>query len=376
MPDTTVRYYDATMSGAPALSGTAGALIGVLDACLVNGFGSVTLDSLVIAANVATATVSTGHNFALLGNTGPVIEISGATPAGLNGEWRISAVPSSTQFTFTTSGISDQTATGTITAKRAPAGFSKVFSGTNKAAYQADDLASTRLYCRIDDTGTTNARIRGYETMSGVNTGTGLFPTQAQLSGGGYVYKSNGATARDWMLISDGRMVYFLCDPTGIDSGAGSDWNGGFVFGDVISYAGVDAFHALLIASGAGDDTLPLPYLGSPTYSWLARSYTQLGTAITSARYSHGKNTGLGVGGQTYPAPVDNGLHLWPVECWESTTLARGMMPGLWNPVHNSDTPHGSFIDTIAGLTGRTIRVNTTGNTSYEVAFDITGPWR
>ena len=370
MPDTTVKFFTSDMSGASSLPGTAGTLIGVLDACLVDGFGSVTLNSLVIAANVATATVSTGHNFALLGNTGPVIEISGATPAGLNGEWRISAVPSSTQFTFTTSGISDQTATGTITAKRAPAGFSKVFSDTNKAAYQADDLASTRLYCRIDDTGTTSARIRGYETMSDVDTGTGLFPTEAQLSGGGYVYKSNGATARDWMLISDGRMVYFLCNP------AGSGWVGGFVFGDVVSYAGVDAFHALLIASGAESGTLPMMTLANTTYSWLARSYTQLGTAITNARYSHGKNVGLGNGGQTYPAPVDNGLHLWPVECWESTTLARGMMPGLWNPVHNSDTPHGSFIDAIAGLTGRTIRVNMTGSTSHKAAFDITGPWR
>ena len=114
MPDTTVRYYDVTMSGAPALSGTAGALIGVLDACLVDGFGSVTLDSAAVASNVATRSISTGHGFAMIGDTGSVIRIAGATPSGLNGDWRVASVPGSTTFTFVTSGISDQTASGTI----------------------------------------------------------------------------------------------------------------------------------------------------------------------------------------------------------------------------------------------------------------------
>ncbi len=79
---TAVKYYDSTMSGAPSLSGTAGALVGVLDACLVDGFGSVTVDSLTVASNVATATISGGHQFAMIGNTGPVITIAGANPSG------------------------------------------------------------------------------------------------------------------------------------------------------------------------------------------------------------------------------------------------------------------------------------------------------
>lgn len=174
MPDTSVRYYDSTMAGAPALSGTVGALIGVLDACLVNGFGTVTLNSLVVAGNVATGTVNAGHGFAMIGGAvGPVIAIAGATPAGLNGTWCIASVPGSTTFTFSTAGIADQAATGTITAKRPPLGFSKAFSGTNKAAYRADDVASSRLYLRVADDGTgaaTYARVRGFETMSDVDT--------------------------------------------------------------------------------------------------------------------------------------------------------------------------------------------------------------
>ena len=140
------------MSGAPVLSGTAGTLIAVLDACLVNGFGSVTLNSLVVQNNVATATVSGGHGFAMIvgvnnvsPGVGPVVRIDGATPAALNGDWRLASVPNSTTFTFAAEGIPDQTATGTITAKRAPAGWAKAFGGANKAAYQPMPAASGEI---------------------------------------------------------------------------------------------------------------------------------------------------------------------------------------------------------------------------------------
>ena len=64
-----------TDAGVPQLSGTAGALITVLDACLVNGYGSVTLDSITVTSNVATCTKSTGHGFTALGTVGPVIRV-------------------------------------------------------------------------------------------------------------------------------------------------------------------------------------------------------------------------------------------------------------------------------------------------------------
>ncbi len=369
MADTTVKYFASTMSGAPALSNTAGSLIGVLDACLVNGFGSVTLNSLVIASNVATGTVSGGHNFAMVGNTGPVIKIEGATPSDLNGLWRIASVPGSTTFTFATTGISDQTATGTITAKRAPAGFSKAFSGTNLAAYRSDDVAGTRLYLRVDDTTTTYARIRGYETMSDVNTGTGPFPTVAQNSTGGYAVKADG-TNRPWTLFCDTQMIYVFCD-----YGNNATWVGGFCFGDIDSYVASDAFRCLLIHDSSTSTGFYLYALSANSYSYLARSYTQRGGSIASARYSHGKTAGLGTGGELYPCVADDSLHLWPVECWDSTSNARGMMPGLWNPIH-ADTPHGLIVDNVQNLPGRTLIVQTTNSVTYKCVIDITGPWR
>ncbi len=370
MAYTDVVYFNSSMSSAPALTASAGTLIAILDACLVNGFGTVTLNSLVVADDVATATVSSGHNFAMIGNTGPVIRIEGATPSALNNDWRIT-VTSSTKFTFATSGISNQTATGTITAKRKPAGFSKAFSGTNKAAYLSDDQSGLQMYCRIDDTGTSasNARIRGYETMSDVDTGTGPFPTDTQLSGGSYIYKCNSGTV-SWSLISDGRMIYCFCD-----AGGGNNYTGGFYFGDINSYLDSDAYSSILVASTANTSSAMMSSLSTATGGFMARSYTQTGTAVTNARYSHQRNGNfLGNSGQAYPAPVDNSIHLYPVECWEGTTLARGMMPGLWSPVHNNNTPHGTVVDDIPQLPGRTLLVQSVN--SYKCALDLRGSWR
>jgi hypothetical protein len=375
MPDTSVKVFRSTDTSAPTLANTAGSLITLLDACLVNGYGSVTLSSLAVSSNVATATVAAGHGFTMIGNTGPVIKIEGAAPSGLNGEWRIT-VTTSTAFTFATTGISDQTATGTITAKRAPAGFAKAFSGTNKAAYRSNDITGSRLFLRIDDGYTTYSRIRGYESMDDVDTvtpGYGVFPTDAQISGGAYMYKDSGSGNRAWTLVSDERIVYFFCDATG-----SSQFVGGFVFGDVLSYKASDAFGCALIASGSASGTHVLYVVASASSSsCIARSYTQLGMSILSSRYSHGKITGgLGSGGSVYPCPVDDNIHMWPVECWESTTIPRGLMPGLWCPLHGTDVIHGLIVEDIPQLPGRSLLVHVTGGSSYRCALDITGPWR
>ena len=360
MPNS-VRYYESTMSGAPALSGTAGALIGVLDACLVDGFGSVTVDTLAVASNVATATVSAGHQFAMVGNTGPVLRIAGASPAGLNGDWRVT-VTSSTAFTFATSGISDQTASGTITAKRAPAGFSKAFSGTNKAAYRADDVASTRLYLQVDDSPAQYPTLTMYETMSDVDTGAGASTTR-------YFAKSSAAnsTARAWALYADARLFYLFANADG------STWPSVMVFGDIVPYRSGDAYHALLIGHAAANTTSHLHFVdGTTTGAELARSYSQTGGKVSSSRYSHRKHQYLGAGGMLTPNNVNNALHFWPVECWEGASWARGAMPGLYCPLHDATLASG----VVFTVGDRQFKIQQTNSSSYQGALDLTGPWR
>ncbi len=362
-----VVYFNSTMSGSPTLTNTAGSFIGILDACLVDGLGSVTLDSLVVALDVATATVSGGHQFAMIGACGPVIRISGANPSGLNGDWRVT-VTSATQFTFATTGISDQTATGTIAAKRAPAGYSKAFSGTNKAAYRSDDITGTRLYLRVDDSNATYAIVRGYEVMTDVDTGTGLFPTAAQAAVGAYAAKPSSAGNRPWTLIGNGKLFYFIGDVAN-----NSSWNSTLTFGDGNSYVAADAYGAQIIAAATSGAS---GYLGvlSAGASWLARAKTQTGTAITTQRYTHAKcASGLGYQGEEYTA--GDPVNLWPVEYWDANTKARGLMPGLWCPVHNNGPAHGTLVEDIPGLPGRTLLIHVVSQSSYRAAFDLTGPW-
>ncbi len=386
MADTSVRYFDSTMSGAPALSGTAGALISVLDACLVNGFGTVTLASLVVSSNIATGTVSAGHGFSMIGSAvGSVITIAGATPSGLNGTWRIASVADSTHFTFVTSGISDQTATGTITAVRAPLGFSKVYSGTNKAAYRAGDIMSSRLYLRVADDGTgsaTYARVRGYESMSDVDTGTGPFPTDAQVSGGLYWGKSSTAssTARAWRLIGDSQGFYLLVNQDGSGAWISAAWV------DIPSEKAGDAYRTLLIG-GTSTNVYNQGYLhliNNPAGHYFARSYVQTGTSIAAFKLSHHiAANGIGLYGIAYPAPMGGQFYCAPVDVWEGTAYAsatalRGPLPGVYAPLHPSaQLTDGSFQTDVIGLDGRTLLVQILkSGGSYAAAIDLTGPWR
>src|SRR5690606_18510430 len=117
----------------------------------------------------------------------------------------------------------------------AGAGWAREFTGTNKAVFRA--ATGNRLRLRVDDTGTTEARAVGYESMTDVDTGTLAFPTNGQVAGGLYIRKSNTAdnTARPWVLIATGTAFYFLPDSGGTDwlvAPTAANISGQFFFGE------------------------------------------------------------------------------------------------------------------------------------------------
>lgn len=396
-----VKYFHSNMQGAPVLSGTAGALIAILDACLKDGFGLKTVDSLVIAGGVATMTISTGMTF----EQDAVVQVAGITggAAALNGDRRILGISGNTA-TFDATGVSDQTATGAITAKVSPLGWAKVFSGTNVGVYRATDPTSLGMYLRVDDTGTTVARVVGYETMSDINTGTGPFPTAAQVSGGGYWEKSGStdSTARNWILIGDERTFYWWCVPAAATSVTSQGVLRGF--GDLVPRRGTDAYAAFLQSDTASRVTSTAWVAdlseGSRAYSstlyntMLARAQTALGTAVPvgqfmESRRLNGTNVKSGLGAAPYPNAADNGLDLDRLLLTESDGGVRGWVPGLLHLCQNVGFAFATW-DKVAGqgaLAGRLLmcaRVGTPGYTTQNatnvaygcVFFDITGPWR
>ncbi|MBX9935322.1 MAG: hypothetical protein K2Y10_01885, partial [Burkholderiaceae bacterium] len=279
--DTTVKFFRDDFPGAPVLNGVAGSLIAVLDACLVTGFGLRVASSMVVTGGVATLTLPNDSKNANLLDS--IILIDGASVAALNGEQRVTSATSTT-LSFATTAASG-TVSGTINVRTAPAGWIKLYAGTNKAAYKSAAVESLGALLRVDDTGTLDARVRGYEAMSDVDTGTGLFPTAAQSAGsGGYWAKSGtaNATANRWDVFSDSRGIYYAPSTY---SGSNATYYGQalYFFGDAIPHKGTDVFATCLLASATAPTTSAnYGTVGAGTQqsaSYWARSITGLGSA-------------------------------------------------------------------------------------------------
>ena len=143
----TVRVYRSTDVGAPALSAAAGSLIGVLDAILVNGYGS-----------------------------------GGGA--------------------------------------RAPLGWTKEFSGVNLGAYRNASNSVARSFFYVNDVNATAAKIVGFESMTAIEVGTGMWPdypsapssgTSATMSAIALPMVFKGAA---WLAFGDETCLHFFCGPT------------------------------------------------------------------------------------------------------------------------------------------------------------------
>lgn len=390
--NTTVKYFHNLLPGAPVLSGTAGSLINVLDACLVNGFAVSAVASLVVAGGVATATISAGHS----GEVGSVVLVSGATPSGLNGEKKVLSVGGgNTTLTFDATGIADQTATGTISLKLAGAGWVKAFTGTNLAAYKSGNGAATACLLRVDDSVGKTARCVGYETMTAISTGVAPFPTLSQRSGGTWWTKSAVAdsSARGWLVVADDRAFHLL---TFYNLTYGGPGGAMMFFGDLVPIKSGDAWACALSgyasdksgsAPGDNNDFGMMALVQGELY--LARSFPAVGGSAQAYKAfpllvpSASTALASGNGPMMYPNGPDAGLYLTPMHVFELFyNCLRGVAPGLYCCPQN--LPIGLFapggrIASVDNLLGREIRVMPFGASTTTAAmafFDCTGPWR
>ncbi|QYA56411.1 hypothetical protein EGT72_007160 [Acinetobacter johnsonii] len=151
---TDIKFFVHSNNNAPQLQNAYGSMIGVLDACLVNGISLGLVFSLTAIGTTVTAVFSTAHNLMQY----QVLKIADANQAEYNGEHRILTVPNATSVTFQlASAPSITTATGTITASLPPLGWEKPFSSTHangggKAAYRSKNLLlPSRPFLRVVD---------------------------------------------------------------------------------------------------------------------------------------------------------------------------------------------------------------------------------
>lgn len=389
--DTSVKHYRSDMPGAPVLNGQAGSKIAQLDACLVTGYGLKSATSLVVAGGIATLTFAGGASAAW---PDAVILVAGASNAALNGEQKV-LTANATTVTFAAAQAAGTDA-GTVTFKIAPAGWEKVYSKTNVAAYRSLSPESTKMFLRVDDTNAEFVRVIGYETMSDIDTGAGPFPTAAMIAGGGYWAKSDttSATAVAWILASDGR---FFIDSVAPSSHYGMLFQSCFMrgFGDFIpkNPAG-DAYLCGLncsqtsSANAMHDGTLDG---GNAPRTALARGYTGVGSAVLCARKPYTGSqlntySGLDAWLGDFPSQVDGSLAL--SRQYVGDTLApRGDIPGVrycpqakvWSTLKMFDTlAHSGRKHLASSSSNYSVSSNNNSDSNYTGAsfIDTTGPWR
>lgn len=368
----TVYTYYSTDTGIPTKTGQAGANIAIYDAVLVNGFNSKTGVTITRTLQVATAT-KTSHGY----REDQILLMSGSSQSEYNGEFRIYNVTTNT-WDFTVTGSPATPATGSPASIVAPAGWTKAYSGTNKAAYRSPS-GTNQFYYRIDDSGTTTSRLIGYETMTDVDTGTGLFPTTALLSGGSYLQKSStaDATVRDYVIVTNGKLVYERVKRSGSSCSF-------MLFGDYTSRKSGDAYASAVCAGASsafntGDNQENSAVtMGATGTLYTARSYTQLGSALTLNRYADERVASAlcGTAGYTFPNPVDGNLDVAQIRVFESTTLHRGWLPGLFNPMHNVPLTALNKVDGAGAYAGKQFLVVDVGaSAAGQVLIEISDTW-
>ncbi len=279
-----VTVYRSTDTGAPALyTDSAGSLITILDACLVNGYGS--------------------------------------QPA---------------------------------------AGWTKAFTGTNKAAYRMSTTApASGFYLRIDDTSTTESRWIGYESMTDVDTGVDPFPLDAQVTGGMYTLKI--ATSSEWVLIADDRAFYFFHHNPSLSLNAA-----GTFFGDIVSNVAADAYSCAMAGrysgtfSGAFEALANLnTNISSTTGHYISRNYDGTVKSVNSSPIGKLHGSYVGSSGFDYPNLADNNLVMDRVILADSSSIKnyRGYYPGLWNPLHQNPGNHNDTFSGTGALAGKTFLI-------------------
>lgn len=392
--ETSIKYFHSGMAGAPQISGTAGALKDVLDACLVNGWGLVSVSSIVVSGGIATATIPGGHSF----DTDTIALISGAAVSALNGEKRLSTT-STGAITFPATGVPDGTVTGSITAKIAPLGWMRAFSGTNAAVYAPSDVTATGCLLRIDDTTTTTARAVGYESMTSLDVGSNAFPTAAQVSGGAYVPKSSqsNSTAAKWKLFGTGKVFHlWIAYNTATYP---NDFALVISFGDFPTYRNPDPWCAGLLAATAtvtysSPGTSDSPNIGNVTATaglWFARDYAGAAKSVAMVRRALIPAGATSYSGRQTPTdwpagpdPLSGSVDVTAIViCEPGSFLIRSYFPGVHFCLNalGSGYPSGSVMTPISGpLSGRRlialqIEGTSSASSSGRIFVDAAGPW-
>lgn len=393
MPQEVMLYHSGQVGAPGANLAIAGGMSGLLDACLVNGFNVQGVATLTRSGTTATATTSGTHGFAV----GEWVDVAGADQAAYNGRVKVTATPAVNQFTYEVTGSPATPATGTITARYGPAGWSKPHSGTNGGVYVTGAGSLGHAMQVEDDNPYADANA---SCRTRIVTGVSGFPDSGtQLAEQIRVTKGSG-----WVLVADHRTCYLNMNGTM------------FAFGEFASYLSGDLYAffqsrnttASAVTSKVYQDrstvitninpaaVVPLSDSrvqdnagGNDAPLCLLRPVTQIAPHIRGycqALPRGGDGTGSSAATQ-WVSPLnaaDNALPLVPcfaLEPYGGNMCLRARFRGVYAPL--GQIPSGSFVNNVAVLDDvviggdvRKIAVTRIGQgLALHLAFDIGPSW-
>lgn len=263
------------------------------------------------------------------------------------------------------------------------AGWTRPYTGTNLAVFRAPE--GNRFFLRLNDTHAQYPVLQGYRNMTAVSTGTGMFPTSVQLSGGIRTVKaySTGTTARPWVVIASPRSFYLWIGFNSTDIGAVSTSEDMFFFGDIVSYLPGDAYSTAIIGKIVADTSASSTLFANALTTgavasghYLASDFAQSGNPAQFACLQSivAASASAGSAGSFYPDPITGGMLLERLRLVEGGTaqkLVRGHLPGCYNPTHPVPATHLDVLQGRGAMLGTDMLVLHTGGTEGRVVISL-----
>lgn len=374
--------FSSADSGAPTLNNVVGSMNEVLKACLVNGYNAHAVTSIDVAGEVATATCA-AHGFS--GTFGKLVLIEGASDPLLNGVKQPGGVLTNS-FTFPAVGVADGTYTGSMSAKRAPLGWTEQSDGAGRSIFKSANVAASAYSLRVDDSGVAPATadvaiVLIVSDVVDASTYTRVAPTVAQSANGNYWQKgTNNATAKSWMLLGDDLGFYFICPLDTVGALGVPYW-----FGDGIPFNGTDVGFCFLSGqTNVSYTPSPAAPLGSGGGFTAGSNNFALMSALDysgtfEARYLT-KSGGSGSNGSGYAGFPDSSvggfdLILGPIVVMDNSPFVmRGIWPGQWAFCTKASKTHGAVFQHVDGGWFLAISANISG-VQYQIPLSLQD-WR